>query len=205
MKLNTPLPYLVFAAAATLGAGAASAGDANAAIPTHEAPLPRESLLQLAVTLQTSEGKLINLSQFRGYPLLVTMFYAQCSSVCPLLTARLEAFVNGLDAEERRNLRVLMVSFDAERDSPAVLRAFKLQHSLQDANWVIARASPRDVRAFSAALGIRYRELPDHSFNHSAQITLLDRDGVIRARTADLANVPAAFAEATHRTLHESP
>jgi protein SCO1/2 len=51
------------------------------------------------------------------------------------------------------------------------------------------------VRAIAAALGIRYRQLPDLSFSHSSVITLLDRDGVPVTRTqAPVAEGPAFLA-----------
>jgi protein SCO1/2 len=49
------------------------------------------------------------------------------------------------------------------------------------------------VRAIAAALGIRYRQLPDKSFSHSSVITLLDRDGVPAARTQVLAAEDPGF------------
>ena len=66
---------------------------------------------------------LMQLSEFLGHPLIVTMFYSQCASVCLLLTARLA------------------------RGSAA----FKVEHRISGDQWIIARASPNDVRRLAAA------------------------------------------------------
>ncbi len=146
--------------------------------------IPGDSLYQLQMSLQTAEGMAIELASLRGRPLLVTLFYAHCSSVCPLLTAQLQSMERQLSPQARSNLTVLMVSLDSARDTPAILSSFKQEHRIDDPRWVVARASAADVRVLAAALGVRYRELPDQSFNHSAVIALADRDGVIRARVA---------------------
>lgn len=172
--------------------------------PSVEA-LPGDSLFQLPIRLETAEGKTLHLADLRGHPLLVTMFYARCASVCPLLTARLQRFVEELPPAERDALAILMVSFDAAQDTAEVLRAFKSQHHIEDSRWVVARTSAHDTRALAAALGIRYRELPDHSFEHSAMILLTDRDGVIRARTSDLSEPETSFLQAVHAQLHKEP
>ena len=77
--------------------------------------------------------------------------------------------------------------------STAALKDFENQHHIADPRWVVTRASANDVRLVAAVLGIRYRELPDHSFNHSAVISLADRDGVVRARAIGVQAVDASF------------
>ena len=39
------------------------------------------------------------------------------------------------------------------------------------------------VCLLAAVLGVRYRQLPDQTFNHSTVITLANPEGVIQART----------------------
>jgi protein SCO1/2 len=175
------------------------------AYPHHDMPamdqVPGDSLYQLSVTLLTAENNTLKLADLRGQPLLVTMFYSHCSSVCPLLTAQLQRMVNQLSPTDRQQIRILMVSFDAARDTPAALTAFKNEHHIQDAHWIIARASASDVRELAAALGIRYRELPDHTFNHSAIISITDLDGTVRASTTEITATDEAFVRAVRAQI----
>ena len=158
--------------------------------------VPGDSLYQLEIPLETDAGVTVPLSSLRGRPLVVTMFYSRCSSVCPLLTAELQEIERGLAPAARSRVRVLMVTFDAVHDTPRVLKSFAQLHHIDDQRWIVARAAPSDVRMLAAALGIPYRELPDHSFNHSAVISLADQEGVVRARAVGLRAVDAQFLEA---------
>ncbi|HEY6923518.1 MAG TPA: SUMF1/EgtB/PvdO family nonheme iron enzyme [Steroidobacteraceae bacterium] len=157
------------------------------------ADLPGESLYQLDVPLQSSDGGRIALSEMRGRPLLITLFYSQCSSVCPMITARLQSIESQITPGDRRNVTILMISLDAQRDTPQTLATFRQEHHIEGQSWIVARAGAEDVRALAAVLGVRYRELPDHSFNHSAVIALVDRDGVIKARADGVQGADAAF------------
>ena len=97
---------------------------------------------------------------------------------------------------------MLIVSFEAQRDTPAELKKFKRQHHIEDWRWIVARASASGVRLLAAVPGIRYRELPDHSSNHSAVIVLANQEGVVRSRAVGVQGIDDSFL-ATLRTLNE--
>jgi len=198
---SLPLMAVMLAAACALTAGLAAAAEETGAHHQHQdlpaaAGIPGDSLYQLPVALQTAEGKTIKIADLRGQPLVVTMFYSHCTSVCPLLTAQVQRLVSQLSPAEQQRIQILMVSFDAVRDTPEALSGFKAEHHIREANWIVARASANDVRALAAALGIRYRELADHTFNHSAIISVTDRDGTVRARTSELTGPDDTFVTA---------
>ncbi len=198
-------------AASTLLLATASTRSAPAAthpppVHVHEsmpiAAVASDSLYQLPVSLTTSRGEALELSSLRGRALLVTMFYSRCTSVCPILTMTLQRLDGKLSRVEQSNLRVLMVSLDADHETPATLAAFAEEHHLDPSRWIVARASGADVRALAAALGIRYRALPDGTFNHSTVISLLDREGVVRASSTTLTAVDEDFIGAVRRTVN---
>ena len=165
------------------------------------APLPGTSLYQLDVALEAAGGARLALESLRGAPVVVTMFYSTCTSVCPLLTLALQRIDAQLDDAERARVRFLMVSFDAERDTPVRLEEFVRSHHLAQPPFIVAHASAGDVRALAAALGIRYRQLPDLSFNHSSLITLLDAGGVPVARSQVLGADDEGFVASVHAQL----
>jgi protein SCO1/2 len=194
-KVRPPLLSRVFAA---LLAGLVLSLAARAEVPGN-------SLYQLSIALEASDGRTMRLAELRGRPLLITMFYAQCTSVCPLLTSRLQSVVDQLIPADRARLTVVMVTFDSDRDSPQALAEFKKEHHIDQTNWIVARASRQDVRLLSAALGVRYRELPDHTYNHSALISLADADGVVQARMSDVNAQQPDFVRAVHAQLAANP
>lgn len=175
---------------------------ATTTLPQQATDLPGTSLYHASIVLETARGERTRLDAFRGRPLLITMFYSQCTSVCPLITLELKRLDSRISADKRSGLRVLMVSLDATRDTPAVLATFAAEHHIDDPRWVLARASASDVRLLAAALGIRYRGLPDGQIEHSSTIVLLDRDGVPRERTSDLLGSDDAFTNATEHLLN---
>jgi protein SCO1/2 len=184
-------------AVALIAATAVAAADEPAHVHVHAAEppaaLPGGSLYQLGAALDTVGGERIALDSLRGAPVVVTMFYSTCTSVCPMLTQQMQRVAAALDAGQRARVRFLMVSFDAARDTPARLADFAAEHHLPRPPFVVAHAAAGDVRAIAAALGIRYRQLPDGSFSHSSLLTLLDRDGVPVARSTLLAGDDPEF------------
>lgn len=144
------------------------------------------SFYQLHERLTDQEGTPIDVDIHRGSPVLVAMFYSSCPATCPLTIDTLRAVERELDAAQRQRLRVLLISFDPERDTPAALRQLAAQRHIDTARWTLARGDAASVRRVAAALGIQYRRLPSGEFSHANVITALDRNGVILARSSEL-------------------
>jgi protein SCO1/2 len=197
VKLLPALLAILFfcALALTERAWPDTAGDASTE------SLPGESVYRLPMTLSDQDGRQVALATLRGQPVLVAMFYTSCDNVCPMIAIHLRRIERELPDAERARLRVLMVSFDPARDTTAALHAFAETHRADPARWVVARADENDVRDLAAVLGIRYRELGDGVYNHSSTITLLDADGVIRARTSDLKTIDPDFVRSVEASL----
>ena len=148
----------------------------------------RPSIYPLALELRDQDGAPTGLDAFRGHPVIVTMFYGSCPIACPLLVTRIREIEAALPEEARAELRVLVVSFDPEHDTPAALRAIAARRGLELGRWKLATGPDDDVRQLAAALGITYHRLPEGGFTHSSVLTVLDRDGRPVARSDDLAD-----------------
>ena len=140
--------------------------------------LEDESIYQLHVDLIDQSGKQIELDVYRGHPVLITMFYAHCPYVCPLIINTLQRTESELTFDQRHQLRVLLVSLDPERDTVHQLADAARKQNVDTSRWILARANTTDVRRLAAVLGIRFRKLPDGEFNHTTLITLLDEKGM---------------------------
>lgn len=169
------------------------------------AEIPDTSVYQLHAQLTDQDGRATTLDVHRGRPTLVTMFYASCPNVCPMLIASMRRMEQQLPPDSRERLRVLLVSLDPERDTPAALKVLAERYRVDAHRWTFARAQDGDVRKLAAVLGIRYRKLPDGEFNHSTVITLLDASGRIVTTTSKLSPVDAAFQERLSQVLAPSP
>ena len=157
------------------------------------AAVPEDSLYRLAPPLVDQAGKAATLDLHAGHPVLVTMFYGSCPHVCPMLISTIQRFELELPEANRGRLRVLMVSLDPQRDTPAKLTEVAQRHRVDPARWTLARADAKDVRRLAAALNIQYRQLPDGEFSHSTVITLLDRQGRIVKQTSSLLRLDPEF------------
>jgi protein SCO1/2 len=151
--------------------------------PAPSATAPRsESIYEVSAALVDQQGRPASLDLFRGHPVLISMFYASCPDACPLLIADIQRIEMELPPRVRADLRVMLVSLDPERDTPEVLQALVRARGVDESRWRLLRAPDDTVREIAAVLGLKYRRLPDGSFNHSSVITLLDASGVVEAR-----------------------
>lgn len=144
------------------------------------------SLYQMHEKLLNQDGRPIDLDVHRGHKVLVTMFYASCPATCPLIIDTLRAIEREVDAGQRAQVRVLLVSFDAENDTPAALKQLAESRRIDTARWTLARADVAAVRRIAAALNIQYRKLPDGQFSHATIISALDADGKVVTQSAEL-------------------
>ena len=148
--------------------------------------LPADSLYQLHVDVNAQSGRRVGLNLYRGHPVVVSMFYGSCPAACPMLITSIQVYESHLDEAAQARLRVLLVSFDAQRDSPDQLDRLARLHRADPARWTFTSASEADARKIAALLGVRYSRLPDGSFAHALLITLLDSEGRVVARTSTM-------------------
>ncbi|MGE0404599.1 MAG: SCO family protein [Kofleriaceae bacterium] len=147
--------------------------------------LDEPSLYDLDIRLRTSDDVEIGLDVQRGHPVLVTMFYASCPVACPVLIEDLGRVAADLPAEIQRDLRFVIVSFDAARDTPQVLRELIAKRHL-DERWTVASANDADARTLAATLGFKFRALANGEYVHGATVVALDREGRPIARSEQI-------------------
>jgi protein SCO1/2 len=140
------------------------------------------------------------LDVFRGHPVVIGMFYGRCPAACPLTMSTIQWAEDRLPAARRDDLRVLLVSFDAEHDTPAALAELADRHGADPARWRLTSLPEDDARALANVLGIHYRQIGDR-FQHDVVFTVLDRDGRVAARHV---GVPGATDALVHAILEGS-
>jgi protein SCO1 len=165
--------------------------------------LPTDSLYQLRATLTTQRGAAAGFDLYRGHPTVVSLFYADCSSYCPMLITAVQVYEAQLDGPSRARLRVLLVSFDAAHDTPQRLTELSNLHHADAARWTFASAREPDARRIAELLGFHYRKLPDGRFDHTQVITLVDGEGRVLASTAKLIGDPAFQAKLVASTADD--
>lgn len=171
---------------------------ANSSPPTS---LPGDSVYQLNAALTDQDGRSLHFADGRGKPRLISMFYSACPYMCPLIIDTIKQTEHALPEPDRKRLDVLLVSFDAERDTPAALKALAGKRHIDTPRWTLAHANATDVRSIAAVLGIQYRQLQNREFSHSSVLVLLDAQGRVVARSEKLGDPDADFVAAVARVL----
>lgn len=177
---------------------------ALAAVPAGQAAkpsLPTDSVYQLATPLTDQNGRPFTLGDGRGTPTIVSMFYTSCQFVCPMLVEAIRATQGKLVDGERQRLNVLMVTFDPQHDTVAVLQKTAKERQVEDAHWTLARTDAPNVRKLASVLGVQYRALGNGDFNHTTALILLDADGRIVGRTSQLGDADPAFVKLLKTTI----
>ncbi len=130
-------------------------------------------------TLIDSSGTPLSLRSYRGKPLVLSLIYTACSSVCPPTTQHL---INAV-TEARRlfgedRFEVLTLGFDARNDTPARLRQFAATQGIKGGNWKLASADSATIEAVLRDLGFSYVAIAG-GFDHVTQTTILDPEGKV--------------------------
>lgn len=148
-----------------------------------------------ALRLQDAQGQPFHWASLRGKAALVFFGYTHCPDVCPLTLAALAQTLQQLGGESS-HVRLIFVTLDPQRDTPAVLRSYL---DAFDPQAIGLRGSPQAVALAARDWGITWRRVlrPDGQvwIDHTAAVTLVGPHGNLRARYgyAQLAN-PATLA-----------
>ena len=142
------------------------------------APLTRSSVYQIDASFTNDAGRPVSLAEFRGRPVVLTLFFANCGYACPLLVAEMKTLRDQLPPDVRAQTLFVLVSFDSVRDTPAALATYRTQHTL-DSPWVLLHGNKDSVRELAALTGVKYKQEADGSFAHSNLLTLLNPEGEI--------------------------
>lgn len=79
---------------------------------------------ELKFTLTGENGEPVTAERFDGHVTVLFFGYSFCPDVCPATLARLSAVIDRLPDSAAKNVRVLFVSVDPDRDTPERLRTY---------------------------------------------------------------------------------
>ncbi len=124
----------------------------------------------------------LQLSRFKGRPLLVSFVYTGCSQVCPTTTRFLARAV----AEADRMLgpgryAVATIGFNYPFDTPEAMRAFARQQGIDRRDWHFLSPEAGVVESITRDLGFSYAATAG-GFDHLTQVTVLDAKGRVAAQ-----------------------
>lgn len=174
-------------ALAGLTASAAATGAGPAPLPALERvyviPVPQPIG---DFTLADQDGRPRAFSSLRGAPVLVFFGFTHCPNVCPTTLARLKS-LHAARGGALKGARIVLVSVDGERDTPARLRSYLAPVS---ADFIGLTGDPKvtaEIAARFAAVFFKEPAAKDGGYNvmHTTQVFAVDKAGRLRASFAD--------------------
>lgn len=132
-----------------------------------------------AVFLQSSDGGDVELVSGGPHPTLVEFIYTSCPAICIALGEDFYRLQEKIARDPRfSGVRLLSISFDLERDTPAQLAEYAKAHGARTPAWRIVRPrSVVDMRQLLDAFGIVVKDDGADGFVHNAAIHLIDGRG----------------------------
>jgi len=128
------------------------------------------------------DGKPLRLAELQGRPVLVSFIYTSCAFVCPMLIERLRDVVKvANDTLGENSFTVLTIGFDTAVDTPERMRVYARERRVTNPNWRMVSADAPTIAAVSKAVGFQFVRLGG-GFDHVAQVTVLDAQGVVFAQ-----------------------
>jgi protein SCO1/2 len=138
-------------------------------------------LPDLAFTLTSDSGARTDAADFRGKVTLLYFGYTHCPDVCPLTLTHLHVVMQRLGAAAD-DARILFVSVDPARDTPALLHAYVRAF---DPRAVGLTADVGTIEKLARRYRVAFSREPgkaggDYEVSHSSAIYVFDRDGHAR-------------------------
>lgn len=139
-----------------------------------------------------ADGRAVRLSDLRGTPLALTFIYTACADTCPtLVTTLADVADDAWAALGAGRFKLVTVGFNVPADSASAMRVFAAQRGLRNRDWLFLAGDLPSIAGLAQDTGFVFFDSAK-GFDHLAQVTLIDRDGVVRAQvygdTFDLAN-----------------
>ncbi len=129
--------------------------------------------------LRDIHGQSFDLSSLSGKPLVISMIYTSCHHVCPRITQNLARTVDiAQEALGDGAFNVVSVGFDWRVDTPDRMRQYAIQQGADAPNWHFLAADEASVTRLSETIGFQFYPSAK-GFDHMAQTTVIDSDGVI--------------------------
>ncbi|MBN8549343.1 MAG: SCO family protein [Deltaproteobacteria bacterium] len=154
---------------------------------------PSDSLYLVPFEWKDQAGRSLDMSSFKGKPVVLTLAYTKCKTACPLTMQRIKNVAGALK-NKVPDAQFVIVSLDPKNDTPETLAKFKEQYKLDDARWHLLTGSEADVRKLAVLLGYSFQQQAgDGEIAHSNKIFGLDKEGRIATELEGLGSDIAPF------------
>jgi protein SCO1/2 len=157
-------------------------------------------------SLVDHRGEPFTPARLEGHWTLIFFGFTHCPDVCPTTMSFLDRFVGALQGTEVADTRVVLVTVDPARDTPARLGEYVPYFN---PDFVGVTGEFLDLHRFATALNTPFRKVPgqgeNYQVDHSANVVLInprgDYHGFFKA-PLDLAKMKVTYRSARYRWEH---
>lgn len=132
------------------------------------------------------DGRRITLSDLKGKVWIVNFIYTNCPDTCPIQSAQMRQIQE--DFQNEKDLRLVSITVDPERDTPAVLTEYASRFTADPVRWFFLTGEKQTIYKFAqegfhlGAVEIPHEKRPESgaTHTHSPRFVLVDRKAQIR-------------------------
>lgn len=138
-----------------------------------------DSALGRDFSLKGTDGKAHTLADFKGQVVMVFFGFTQCPDVCPTALVRAVEIKQKL-GDRGKDLQVLFVTVDPERDTPEVLSAYVTAF---DPSFIGLYGSPDQIKTTAKEYKVYYSKIQtgsSYTMDHTALSYVYDTQGKLR-------------------------
>lgn len=129
--------------------------------------------------LKDPDGKERTLADFAGKTVMVFFGFTQCPDICPTALAR-AVEMRGLMGDDGKQVQVLFITIDPDRDTPEVLKAYT---EAFDPSFLGLRGDDAQTRAVADGFKVFYAKVPtgsSYTMDHTSLTYVFDPKGKLR-------------------------
>lgn len=121
---------------------------------------------------------------------LMAMIYTHCPDICPMTTHNMQLIEQRLPDEVKDKVKFVIISFDPNRDTPAILKKFAEIRDISFDSWTFLTGDMQNTKEVMLKFDIKaipadstYDDQGELSYSviHTDRISLIDQDGRIRS------------------------
>ena len=142
---------------------------------------PKATAIKAFALIDDNEDPFTN-DNLKGHWSLLFFGFVNCAKICPTTLSELNKAYQILEKKDEKKLpKVIFISVDPERDSPADIKQYVTRFN---ENFIGATGEQLDLRQLTKNLGISYIQLKkpeitqnDYQISHSATILVINPEG----------------------------
>ncbi|WP_338770803.1 SCO family protein [Massilia sp. METH4] len=132
-------------------------------------------------SLKDHNGKPVTLESYKGKVVVMFFGFTQCPDVCPTTMAEMAAVMQEL-GPQAKDVQVLFVTLDPERDTPALLKEYVPAFH---PGFVGLYGTPAEIAQTAKEFKVFYKKVPgkdpaNYTIDHTAGSYVFDKQGKVR-------------------------